>query len=986
MSLVKLERLIQEAQRILEGDHEGAVDVAREIAAVSKNCNQRLQQVTFLISKNDIVQALQLAEDSPAIHDVLRLLGFGNAGEWKRLCLQKKWPVLEDPDEHAVLQLNEAYLKAAKSKPGNQNLLDAYRGKMLKGDRLSALSLLKAHLRRNPNDEWAQKEQINVLEAESRAQNQKLQKYISVMDEAAVVEQMDVLDRNGLGNADQELYQRGNMIRASFRKREVENEIQFCLSNVLKWKSDDHWLQAVEYLDNLRQRAREYNAKFPSSGDLYEATRWADARRKEEIKKGQITELEGQVRNGLARLEEERGRQQKKKRAELIESLADLDRWQRMAVELSHRWESGLEQRLSRESSMLREDEGNLARKTKLAIGTFTIMIAGILIVTGWLVFKKNSEEGLKNTIGTLMREREVKAAEGFLQQMQGESKDTLLAEKERLTSFIEREKTLRNRVQEGLQKFGQILKEPRRLWVDEYSIVQQLHKDVSALPRDFQSELQNELDHLENEWQKMAAEEKRRQSDGEKRILEEIESQLEKVGEIQGSARSSVDILQRKLAQLVNQRDEFISPIRSGEEVATTIKRIQKKLEIKVSLIKKVEDCRSKLNTASRNGDVEVFQKVLSEVSESAEIPNEIAEKARNATQLEMNPQILSLRLWMPYASTEKQSKQSQINASYLPSGLALPKEKEAAEKLQGELIDEIYMYQIPDPNRKIYVRGKIQNYKREEQGFLYAFNIFLYDPDNSEGIPRFVKTPKIKIGLRLDAAPVHVPEPLGELLVKSRISDFMKNIAENEDYPRASDPVLQVFMDQLFSSDTVDPLGRGYVACRLKEMCEGGLRPEQFGMTFSPTLQNKFIELGKLPAVQEGEWLLASKRKDPVKMATYKEFFEPNPKHPGYAKEAIFLSSLAKQCGVKFVGCVDEEGLFPDLGGGFFAVPSEKGIIIFQKERHGLIPFCPIYKLEAEPMIAVQKAAARAGIDFSLAESILQQYVPGIIEGAKP
>lgn len=985
MSLVKLERLIQEAQRILEGDHEGAVDVAREIAAASKNCNQRLQQVTFLISKNEIVQALQLSEDSPAIQDVLRLLGFGNAGEWKRLCLQKKWPVLEDPDEHAVLQLNEAYLKAAKSKPGNQNLLDAYRGKMLKGDRLSALSLLKAHLRRNPNDEWAQKEQINVLEAESRAQNQKLQKYISVMDEAAVVEQMDVLDRNGLGNADQELYQRGNMIRASFRKRQVENEIQFCLSNVLKWKSDDHWLEAVEYLDNLRQRAREYNAKFPSSGDLYEATRWADARRKEEIKKGQITELEGQVRNGLARLEEERGRQQKKKRAELIESLADLDRWQRMAVELSHRWESGLEQRLSRESSMLREDEGNLARKTKLAIGTFTIMIAGILIVTGWIVFKKKSEEGLKVTIGTLMREREVKAAEGFLQQMQGESKDTLLAEKERLTSFIEREKTLRNRVQEGLQKFGQILKEPRRLWLDEFSMVQQLHKDVSALPRDFQSELQNELDHLENEWQKMAAEEKRRQSDEEKRILEEIESQLEKVGEIQVSARSSVDILQRKLAQLVNQREEFINPIRSGEEVATYIKRIQKRLEVKVGLIKKVEDYRSKLNDSSRKGDVEVFQKVLNEVSESAEIPNEIAEKARNAAQLEMDPEILSSRLWMPYAVAEKQSKQSRNNVSYLPSGLALPREKEAAEKMQGELLDEIYMYQIPDPNRKIYVRGKIQNYKREEQGFLYAFNIFLYDPDNSEGIPRFVKTPKIKIGLRLDA-PLPVPEPLGEFLVKSKISDLINKIAENEDYPRASDPVLQVFIDQLFSSDNVDSLGRGYVACCLKEMCEGGLRPEQFGMSFSPTLQSKFVELGKLPAVEEGEWLVASKRKDTAKVATYKKFFEPIPKHPGFAKEAIFLASLSKQYGVKFVGCVDEEGLFPDLGGGYFLVPEEKGVKVFQKERHGLIPFCPIYKLETEPIIAVQKAAARAGIDFPLAELILQQYVPGIIEGAKP
>ena len=985
MSLVKLERLIHEALRILDGDQDGALDVAREIAASSRTCNHRLQQISFLVSKGDSVQALQLAEDPPAIQDVLRLLGFNKASEWKKLCLQKGWPVLEEPDENMVLLLNDTYLKAEKSKPGQQGLLEAYRGRMLKGDRLAALSLLKAHLRRSPSDEWAKNELKNATEAEARSLYQKLQKSLGVMDETAVTEQMDVLDRSGLERPGQEIYQRGNLIRQVYRKRQVESEVSSCLPSIRNWRSGDLWQEAVQYLDDLSQRAREYGSRLPSEGELAEAIRWADARRLQERKKVQIAELEGQVRIGLARLEEERGRQQKKKHSELIESLADLDRWQRMAVELSHGWEIGLQHRLSRENTMLREDEGNLARRKKLAIGTFTIMIAGILIITGWLVFKKKSEEGLKATIGTLMREREVKAAEGFLQQKQGEFENTLIAEKERLTSFIERERTFRNRVQEELQKFGQKLKKPERLWVDEYSMVQQLHKDVSALPRDFQSELQNELDHLENEWQKMAAEEKRKQSDEEKHILEEIESQLEKVEEIQGSARSCVDILQRKIAKLVNQRDEIINPIRSGEEVATSIKRIQKKLEIKISLIKKVEDCRSKINTASRKGDVAFFQKALNEVSESAEIPNEIAEKARNAVQLEMNPEILSSRLWMPYASTEKQSKQSQINASYLPSGLALPKEKEAAEKLQGELLDEIYMYQIPDPNRKIYVRGKIQNIKREDQGSLYAFNIFLYDPDTSDIIPRFVKTPKIKIGLRLDA-PRPVPEPLGELLVKSKISDFMKNIAENEEYPKASDPVMQIFIDQLFSSDTVDPLGRGYVVCRLKEMCEGGLRPEQFGMTFSPTLQRKFVELGKLPAVEEGEWLLASKRKDPDKVATYKKFFEPNPKHPGYAKEAIFLASLAKQCGVKFVGCVDEEGLFPDLGGGFFMVPSEKGIVIFQKERHGLIPFCPIYKLETEPMIAVQKAAARSGIDFPLAESILQEYVPGVLEGAKP
>ena len=986
MSLVKLERLIHEALRILDGDQDGALDVAREIAASSRTCNHRLQQISFLVSKGDSVQALQLAEDPPAIQDVLRLLGFNKASEWKKLCLQKGWPVLEEPDENMVLLLNDTYLKAEKSKPGQQGLLEAYRGRMLKGDRLAALSLLKAHLRRSPSDEWAKNELKNATEAEARSLYQKLQKSLGVMDETAVTEQMDVLDRSGLERPGQEIYQRGNLIRQVYRKRQVESEVSSCLPSIRNWRSGDLWQEAVQYLDDLSQRAREYGSRLPSEGELAEAIRWADARRLQERKKVQIAELEGQVRIGLARLEEERGRQQKKKHSELIESLADLDRWQRMAVELSHGWEIGLQHRLSRENTMLREDEGNLARRKKLAIGTFTIMIAGILIITGWLVFKKKSEEGLKATIGTLMREREVKAAEGFLQQKQGEFENTLIAEKERLTSFIERERTFRNRVQEELQKFGQKLKKPERLWVDEYSMVQQLHKDVSALPRDFQSELQNELDHLENEWQKMAAEEKRRVSDEEKSQLKAIESKLDNVVELKDTASLHIDNLRNELDYLVNRRDNAINPIRSGEEIAIWIKKLKKSIETKKGLVKQVADYRSQLNSACQKGDTELFQKVLIEISESSEIPSVMADKARKAAQLEMNPEILSATLCMPYAQTQKEPKQSHNSATYLPSGPPLPKEKEAAKILHGEFLDEVYKIEIPDPNRSVYIRGKNLNPRRDEKKkILNATGIFLYDPDNSVTSPRFEKTPKIKIGSHLDAPKV-VPEPLCELLVKSKISDFMKDIAENEEYPKSSDPVMQIFIDQLFSSDTVDPLGRGYVVCRLKEMCEGGLRPEQFGMTFSPTLQRKFVELGKLPPVEEGEWLLASKRKDPDKVATYKKFFEPNPKHPGYAKEAIFLAFLANQSSLKLVGCVNEEGLFSGLGDGYFLVPEEKGVKVFQKERYGLIPFCPIYKLETEPRIAVQKAAARSGIDFPLAESILQEYVPGVLEGAKP
>lgn len=983
MSLLRLERLIQEAQRILEGDQERAIDVAREIAAAAKNCNQRLQQVSFLLSKGEVIQALQLAEEPPAIQEVLRLLGFDKIRDWKKLCLQKAWPIPEDPDENTVLQLNEAYLKSEKNKQGHQSLLDTYRGKMLKGDRLSALTLLKAHLRRNPNDHWAVKEHKNVFEAEARSQYQKLHKCLTVMDEATVVEQMDVLDRVGLGDPEQEIYQRGNMVRTGYRRKQIENEVISCQPNLHKWRSGDLWEEAVQYFDDLRQRAREFGVKLPNHGDLYDGMRWADSRRTDELKKVQIAELEGRVRNGLARLEEERGRQQRKTRAEMIESLAEIDRWQRRANELSHRLETGLDQRVARESMMLRQDEAHMARRTKTAIGAFVILITGTLMAVGWLAFKRGSEDRLKSTISKLIQDREIKAAESFLQLKQPELQSTLLADRERLNAFIEREKATRNLVHDEIGKFAQTLKNTARLWPNEFLTLQKLRKDVNALPRDFQNEIQNELDLLENEWQKMAAEEKRKRTDTEKNTLQEIELQLDKLGESEKSASSTTSILESKLAKIGSDREELIAPLRSGEEIATWVKKLQQKLIQKKGLVNNIEQFRSKLNEATRKGDLEAFQLLLNEASESSVLPTEIAEKARNAAQLEKKPEILSAKLWMPYALSDGKTILKE-HASYLPSGLPLPKEKEAAEKLQSEFLSEIYMYQIPDPKRVIYVRGKIQNFKREDQGE-FAINIFLFDPESQESTPRFVKTPKIKVASRLDA-PTPVVEPLGELLKITKISEFTRKISEEENFPPVTEPLLANFMDQLFHADSIDPLGRGYVACRLKEMCEEGLRPEQFGMTYAPSLKRKLTELGDLPSVEEGEWLWAAKRQDPAKLASYKKFFELPPLHPGFAKESIFLACLAKEHGIKFVGCVDEAGMFPELGDGYFLVPEEKGIKVFQKERYGLRPFCPIYKLETEPMAAVKKAAARAGIDLPLADSILRQYAPGVIEEMKP
>lgn len=987
MTLNKLEKLIQQANDVFTGKLETGLEIAREIRSISKSCKTRLQQISFSLSKGDVIQALQLAEEPPAIQDILRLLGFNKAFEWKKLCQTKGWPLPEEPDDNMILQLNEAYSLSDRNKSGRSGLVDAYRGKMIKGNRLEAIALLKAYLRKSPNDNWAQGELKNTEEAETQSQYQKLKKYLLAGDESGVVVQMDTLDQNALGRPNEEIYQRGDSVRQAFRKKEVEKDLREGLVHLRKWKEEDRWAEAVQYSDDLRQRAREFEVYLPQQGELFELLKWADTRRVQDRRKDRITNLETLVRDGLARLEEERGRQLKKRRPELVENLADLDRWQREATELAHRWEVGLEQRFNRELSLLRDDERSAARRAKLAVVGILLLAMSCLLAGGWFVYKENTKDNEKKRISSLINERDFVAAEGYLRQKEKDLKGELLSEKERLMAFLEREKALRDRTKEELKKFTEILKKPERSWGDEIANLDRLRQLVASLPKDFQGELSVEKDRLESEWLKAAGEQKKKISDNEKAELSRIGEELENVDEEQGAAYARLQALQARLGSLADQRSGTLEPIRSGESVASEIRKIQQKMDAKTKVVKTILDCRKKLVETAQKSDVDGFRAVLNQMSESTEIPAKIAEKAREASSLSKDPAVLSARLWMPYQGSGERTGASglaSLKFSFFPSGLPLPKEKEAAERLLGQFMDEVYVYSVPDPSRQIYVRGKIQNFKREENGDESAINIFIYDPENSAGSAKFVKTPKIKVASRGGAA-TFAPEPLFEFLKKTKIIDLAKRIADEEEYPKASEPVLAGFMDQLLASESLDPLGRGYVARCLKELSEAGIRPEKFGLEFSPSLQKTFSELQKMPLVEEGEWLWSQKRKDLSKISAYKTLLTPRPEAPSFAKETVFLAALANCPPPRLVGCVDEGGGFPDLGEGYFLVPEGNGVRVFKKERHGLPPFCPIYKIENEPTETIKKAAARAGIDQVMTEKLLRDYLPAFADGIK-
>ena len=111
MTLLEIERLIRRISEVLQpgGNPDAGSRAAEEFAAACQAANLRLQQCEAMIRANDRLQAIQLAETAPNLLDLLKLLEFSNATEWRAYCQRNSLPVAERIDSRAVQALNQCY-------------------------------------------------------------------------------------------------------------------------------------------------------------------------------------------------------------------------------------------------------------------------------------------------------------------------------------------------------------------------------------------------------------------------------------------------------------------------------------------------------------------------------------------------------------------------------------------------------------------------------------------------------------------------------------------------------------------------------------------------------------------------------------------------------------------------------------------------------------------------------------------------------------
>src|SRR6185437_12990629 len=196
MILLEIERLNRRIAEVLQpgGNPDAAPRLAEEFAAACRAANLRLQQCESMIRANDRLQAIQLAETAPNLLDLIALLDFRDASDWRAFCQKNALPVAERIDARALQTLNDCYRQGIST---DHPLYAAYRKATLTRNDAEALNALRSIARLNPSDANAASELSRVDAKVLATRLDSLANVLNTGNPASVAAEVESIESSG---------------------------------------------------------------------------------------------------------------------------------------------------------------------------------------------------------------------------------------------------------------------------------------------------------------------------------------------------------------------------------------------------------------------------------------------------------------------------------------------------------------------------------------------------------------------------------------------------------------------------------------------------------------------------------------------------------------------------------------------------------------------------------------------------------------------
>jgi hypothetical protein len=273
-----------------------AAKLAQDYAELGRAAGRRLEQCALMIDAGEELQALQLAETPPPLLDLITVLSFRQAGEWREYCQKHGLPFVEPFYDKFVRQLNATYGKGIAS---DHPYYRDYRRAVLTNEEERALSILRVIARLNPADQNVAQELHRLEDKTLRARLERLRQTIDSGSTEEVLAQLAELEGSALPiPPTNPVWQKAQLLRCrqmldqaeTLRQREAwaeaesvveeirtlanQNRVPLTPEDTARWNALEEWTHAQRTAQAREQdlrRATEALEYFIQTGEQQRA-------------------------------------------------------------------------------------------------------------------------------------------------------------------------------------------------------------------------------------------------------------------------------------------------------------------------------------------------------------------------------------------------------------------------------------------------------------------------------------------------------------------------------------------------------------------------------------------------------------------------------------------------------------------------------------------------------------------------------------------
>ncbi|HEY3863833.1 MAG TPA: hypothetical protein VGO59_18305 [Verrucomicrobiae bacterium] len=975
MTLTQTERMVRKIAEMAaqpSSDTQTA-KLAHDYAEICRAANRRLEQCALMIEAGQFLQALQLAETAPPLMDLITLLSFRQAAEWRAHCQGHQLPWSEPFYDKYIRLLNETYGKGIAS---DHPFYRDYRRAVMENDDARAFSILKVISRLNPSDPNTKEELKRLEEKLLRVKLESLKQLVTAGDPASIEAALEQLEASGLPvPSSHPAWQQAQIFRCQRMIRRAEELRQQGL-----------WEEAEVAVEEIHATATRYNLRLPDAdADTWTALEeWTGQQRAawtaEQDFRRAVSALEFEA-GSIAARRDTAATLNKADAAAMFETLASK---QEEAGRFGKPLPDGLEDRCQQGREWLQSQmRAAKARGRVLNVAVLLVILAAIGASTPF-VLRWQRQQNYEQRFKQLASARNVSETENLMSRAPAswKSNPKMADSLSQAKDFVAREKELKQDFDRKLAGLQQIAAagfrgDPAQAGADRASCEQALNQ----LAPEYKSAAAGALGAWDAQWKAFR--------NGELgRVLDKAEQAAGALDAGNGAAavRAAISQLQAMLPPDVAALEASPPPLPA--EMADRFGRLTNKIGDLSTTVEKWDQSQDALGRAS---SLEEYLAGMDQLALSPLASTAQKASAERVDSLRIDQEMLLGQLLLPNdrAAWDSLTNVTGWNASLMPEQ-PTSQEKDLYFKLRDDKnVTDVNAYELVAKDRPgngsvshpVFVQGKIA-------------------PDNSGNEAGMVDDPaKYRDRLRFihtsysdwDYSDVRWLKRLSECDSYERLGLGQLIDANTGNYQK---PILQI-IDQLNQDTNSSAVFRAFVIFKL--LAVAGLRPSEWGLTWAPNAAAYVQGLTELGAkdIQSGDWLVPD-RSDRLERPL-EEFFAKAAAVP-LEKQARFLQQLVRETcsrGFVFAGFMDDAG--HPAPRALAGLPSElcgwnrdgAAVILLRKDPRGgsyaaladPLPYSPLLAFSGDRRQLLAQTLSATGFPAALAGRILPPFFEGAL-----